>query len=166
MKVSVPSSYSRGEPAKTLELRAIEEPTPQPDPRPEPCLEVRPSLSGLSADWWKGFLYGNSDALLGAKDAQGAVGLIAAKLGKEAGQLDINGSIRSSELRKKLYEKFGADLALYTMQALWLEASSNGELSSVPAAPEMSETVAKFFDPEEPVPPWRLESAKIVRNVA
>jgi len=24
----------------------------------------------------------------------------------------------------------------------------------------MPETVAKFFDPEEPVPPWRLESVE------
>ena len=48
-----------------------------------------------------------TDALLGRKDALRACDLIADKLGKEAGQLDINGSIRSSELRKKLYEKFG-----------------------------------------------------------
>ena len=79
-----------------------------------------------------------TDALLGRKDALRACDLIADKLGKEAGQLDINGSIRSSELRKKLYEKFGANLALYTMQALWREASSNGEHPSARRSPSSS----------------------------
>jgi len=123
-------------------------------------LEQRPPLPSVPADWWRGFLYGNVDALLGAKEARCAVDLVADRLGKEAGQLDINGSIRSRELRQKFYAEFGADLALRTMQALWVEASSNGELPSVVTAPEMSERIAKFFDPEEPVPPWRLESTQ------
>ena len=148
MKVSVPSSYARKEPTRVLELGSSEalapEPSREPDPGPEPGPEERPPLPVLSADWWQSFLYGNADALLDSKDAQRALELIAGKLGKEAGQLGINGNIRSSELRKKLYATFGADLVLYTMQVLWLEASSNGEPLTMPTVPPMPEAVARF----------------------
>jgi len=73
---------------------------------------VRPPLPVLSVDWWQGFLHGNADALLGGKDALRAFDLIADKLGKDAGQLDINGSIRSCELRKRIYAEFGASPSL------------------------------------------------------
>jgi hypothetical protein len=154
MKVSVPSSYSA--PGKVLELRSVSEPSPESVPSPEP--EQRPSLPLLSADWWQGFLHGNADALVGDKDAQRAVALIADQLGRETGPLDINGSIRARELRKKIYAEFGADLALYTMQALRLQASSNGEKPNATTVTDMSETVAKFFEAEDPVRSWRRES--------
>ena len=121
---------------------------------------MRPSLPLLSAQWWQGFLHGNADAVLGGKDARRPLELVAAKLGREFRRLDINGSIRSCELRKKVYAEFGADLALYTMQALWLEASSNGEQLSTPTVPKMPEAVAKFYEPGEPNPPWRMESVE------
>jgi len=154
MKVSVPSSYSA--PGKVLELRSVSEPSPESIPSPEP--EQRPSLPLLSADWWQGFLHGNADALLARVDVQRALDLIANKLGKEADQPDTNGSIRSSQLRKMIYTRFGADLALYTMEALWREASANGEQSNTATAQEMPETVAKFFEAEAPVRSWRWES--------
>ena len=154
MKVSVPSSYSA--PAKVLELRSFSEPSPESIPSPEP--EQQPPVPLLSSDWWRNFLHGNADALFGREDAQSAVDLIADKLGKQSERLEIAGTIRSSQLRKKIYAEFGADLALYTMQALWLEASANGEQLSMPTAPDMSETVARFFEPEDPIEPWRRES--------
>ncbi len=51
-----------------------------------------------------------------------ALDLIANKLGKEIGQSEIGGNIRAGQLRKMVYATFGADLALHTIQALWLEA--------------------------------------------
>jgi hypothetical protein len=69
---------------------------------------VRPFVPVLSADWWRNFLHGNAEALVAGEDAQRALELIANRLRREAGQLDINGSIRSSELRKKIYAKFGS----------------------------------------------------------
>ena len=86
------------------------------------------------------------------------MGLIASRLGKEVGQLELGTSVRSSELCKLIYTKFGADLALHTMQSLCIEAASNGEPPSAPTVPAMSETVAQFFELEDPVPPWRVES--------
>jgi hypothetical protein len=44
------------------------------------------------------------------------------------------------------------------MQALWLEASVNDEQPSKPAVPEVPESVAQFFEREDPVPPHRRES--------
>ena len=55
-----------------------------------------------------------------------AVGLIADRLGKEVGQLELGASIRAGELRKMIYTKFGADLALHIMHELWRQASTNG----------------------------------------
>jgi hypothetical protein len=156
MKVSVPSSYSA--PGKVLELRSVSEPSPESIPSPEP--EQRPSLPLLSADWWQSFLHGNADALLARVDVQRALDLIANKLGKEADQPDTNGSIRSSQLRKMIYARFGADLALYTMEALWREASAGGEQSNTATAQDMPEPVARFFAPESPTPPWRWESVE------
>jgi hypothetical protein len=121
---------------------------------------VRPPIALLSAEWWQSFLHGNADALVASNDAQCAFDLIAAKLGKEAQSLGINGSIGANELRKKIYAEFGADLALHTMQALWLEASSNGEQPGAPITQDMPETVASFFAPEDPIPPWRVESVE------
>jgi hypothetical protein len=159
MKVSVPSSYVRQDSAKTLAIDNGDGPTgPAPDPELQPELEQRTPLPLLSSDWWQSFLHGNSDALIASEDAQVALDLIADKLGKAAGTLDINGSIRSRELRKKVYAEFGADLALHTMQGLWLEASAKGEEPKAPTGAEMPETVARFFAPEDPIPPWRRES--------
>jgi hypothetical protein len=62
------------------------------------------------------------------------------------------------ELRKMIYTEFGADLALHTMHELWRQASTNGELPNAPSVRETPENVVKFFEPEDPVPPWRLES--------
>jgi hypothetical protein len=154
MKVSVPAAYSRAGSGPPEALQALLSPETIPEPEPE----LRPVLPLLPAAWWQSFLHGSSEVLVGGEDAQRALDLIAYKLGKQLKRLEIEGTIRSSQLRKKLYAEFGADLALCTMQALWLEASSNGELPSVPTAPEMSETLAKFFAPDEPAPPWRLES--------
>jgi len=61
-------------------------------------------------------------------------------------------------LRKRIYAEFGADLALHAMQALWLEATSNGEQLSSVTVPDMPETVARFFAPEDSTPSWRRES--------
>jgi hypothetical protein len=153
MKISVPSSYSAREPAK---LRSSAEPVPELIPQPE----VPPPLGLLSAAWWQSFLNGNADALLARVDAQGALDLIAAKLGREVSQLDANGSIRSCEFRRRIYAEFGADLALHTMQGLWMEASANGDQPKAPTEIEMPETVAKFFEREESpyIPAHRRES--------
>jgi hypothetical protein len=156
MKVSVPSSYSA--PGKVLELRSLSEPSPESIPSPEP--KQRPSLPLLSADWWQSFLHGNADALVASKDAQRVFDLIAARLGREVSQLNANGSIRSCEFRRRIYAEFGADLALHTMQGLWMEASPNGDQPKAPTEIEMPETIAKFFDREESpyIPPHRRES--------
>ena len=154
MKVSVPAAYWRANSVRNEALPAL----PSSEIIPETESERRPALPLLPATWWQTFLYGSSDALFGREDAQGAVDLIADKLGKQSERLEIEGTIRSSQLRKKIYAEFGADLALYTMQALWLEASANGEQLSMPTAPDMSETVARFFEPEDPIEPWRRES--------
>jgi len=153
---AVPAAYSRAEPVPNETLPAL----PSPETIPESESEERPGKPLLPASWWQCFLHGNSDALLGAKEAQHAVDLITDKLGKEAGQLEINGPIRSCELRKKIYAEFGADLALHTMQGLWLEASSGGGQPNTLRVPDMPETVAKFLGPDEPAPPWRLESVE------
>jgi len=47
---------------------------------------------------------------------------------------------------------------LHTMHGLWLEAASNGGQPGMPAVANMPETVAKFFEHEDPVPPHRWES--------
>jgi hypothetical protein len=78
--------------------------------------------------------------------------LIANRLGKEIGRSEIDGNIRAGQLRKMVYTKFGADLALHTMQALWLEAASDDEQPSVPAVPNMPDSVAQFFEHEDAVP--------------
>lgn len=128
---------------------------------PAQAKEAEPQLSLplLSSQWWQSFLHGNADALLAREDAKRALDLMANRIGKEAGQLDVGASIRVSELRKTLYAKFRADLALYTMQSLWPEAA-NTQQPGTPVASDMPETVAKFFEPEEEPPPWRWESAE------
>jgi hypothetical protein len=103
-------------------------------------------------------LYGNSDGLLSGGDATRAVCLIADRLGDEVGQLELGASIRSGELRKMIYAKFGADLALHAMHELWRGASTNGESPSAPQVLETPENVAKFFEPEDAIPSWRRES--------
>jgi hypothetical protein len=66
--------------------------------------------------------------------------------------------LRIQEQGKMIYTKFGADLALHTMHELWRGAASNGESPGAPQVPETPENVVKFFEPEDPVPPWRWES--------
>jgi hypothetical protein len=105
-------------------------------------------------------LYGSPDALLENEDVLRALDLIANRLGKEIGQSEIDGSIRASQLRKMVYTKFGADLALHAMQALWLEAASDDERPSVPAVPNMPDSVTQFFEHEDAVPAHRWESAE------
>jgi hypothetical protein len=161
MKVSVPSSYSRVElgPAKVREIRSGEEPRElQSSPEPQPKTEQRLPL--LPIQWWQGFLYGNSDGLLSGRDATRAVCLIADRLGKEVGQLELGASIRAGELRKIIYAKFGADLALHTMHELWRQAATNGELSNATSVPETSGNVIKFFEAEDPTLARRRESVE------
>ena len=138
-----------------LEIRS-DGPSSESTLHPEP--EQRLPL--LPTQWWQSFLYGNSDGLLSGGDATRAVDLIADRLGKEVGQLELGASVRSSELRKMIYARFGADLALHTMHELWRGASTNGESLSAPQVPETPENVAKFFEPEDPDSPWRWESAE------
>lgn len=166
MKISVPSSYPAESPRVGTQGREIQPAqVPQSPAIPPGCpentleaLPASPPIPNLPSAWWQSFLYGNPDALLVGDDARRAFALISNKLGKEIGQPDIGGSIRSSELRKKLYARFGADLALHTMQVLWLEAASNGEQASAPVVANMSEPVAKFFEHEDPAPFHRRES--------
>ena len=156
MKVSVPSSYS----GKVSAIRSEHPPALLPASSPlQPPQKPAPALPGLPAQWWQSFLYGSSDALLARVDALRALALVADTLGKDS-DLEISGDIRSGELRKMMYAKFGPDLALHTMQALWLEAAANGEQPSVPAVPNTPEAVAKFFEPEAAVPPHRRESVE------
>ena len=156
MKVSVPTSYSRPEsaPNKASEVRDEEPRELLSSPEPQP--ESEQSLPLVPAQWWQAFLYGSADALLSEQDATRAVGLVANRLGKETAELST--SIRAGELRKMIYTKFGADLALHIMHELWRQASTNGESPSVPSVSETPENVIKFFEPEDAVPPWWWES--------
>ena len=74
--------------------------------------------------------------------------------------MSFGASVRSSQLRKLLYEGFGADLALATMHELWQQAAKSGEAPGAPTVPDMPENVVKFFEPEGPIPPWRWESVE------
>jgi hypothetical protein len=154
LKVSVPLSYSHPESVagKVSEIRSE-----QRLALPEPSVQEPPALP---AQWWQSFLCGNPDALLENEDVLRALDLIANRLGKEIGQSEIGGNIRAGQLRKTVYTKFGADLALHTMQALWLEAASDDEQLPMSTVSDTPETVARFFEHEDAVPLHRWESDK------
>jgi hypothetical protein len=156
MKVSVPAAYSRVDSVPKEALSTL----PLPESISQPEAEQRPVLPLLSAEWWQSFLCGNPDGLLENEDVLHALDLIANRLGKEIGQSEIGGNIRAGQLRKMLYAKFGTDLALRTMQALWLAATSDGEQFPMSTVPDTPETVAQFFEHEDAVPLHRWESDK------
>jgi hypothetical protein len=135
--------------------------------KPQPSVGARealpaPSPTPLASAFWQALLFGNPDSLVPSSDATRALQLVSDKLGVRIADDETIGTMRASQLRKLLRDRFGPADAEQTTAALWRSASAS------PGAPtpneDQSQVSSGIKDCPRSMPAWRREFHQEISN--
>jgi hypothetical protein len=117
-----PLSGSPAPPAEQEPAAIASEPTQSaPDALPAPP-PVPAEFPLLDSAFWQALLYGNPDGLVSSTDATIALRLVADRIGITIDQSETIPTLRAGQLRKRLRERFGPEMAEQTFAVLWCSA--------------------------------------------